>query len=154
MLEVFTIGRNSGMIFLFLFLQCLSNHLRIMLHEDDYEDLRTVALKGEKLWAIHAHQQHGTVAAVELAPVEPAAIATVKGISSSKPQGGLSGRGKGRGKWSSSSCQQLALFNPAALPFVLLPSWLSRVQVGLCYYHRNFSEKATKCDGMCSWAVY
>jgi hypothetical protein len=48
-----------------------------MLGEDDYEDIRAVAVKADKLWAIYAHFQHGTVTTVEPAPVEPAAISAV-----------------------------------------------------------------------------
>jgi hypothetical protein len=65
-----------------------------MLGEDDYDDIRAVAVKADKLWAIHAHQQHGTVAAVEPAATEPAAIAAVKD-GFSKPRGGGSGRNRG-----------------------------------------------------------
>ncbi len=53
-----------------------------MLDEDHFDDLQMVA---DKLWAIHAHQQHSTIAAVEPATVEPVAIAAVKGGSPSKP---------------------------------------------------------------------
>jgi hypothetical protein len=33
-----------------------------MLGEDDHLDLHATAAKADKLWAVHAHQQHGTVA--------------------------------------------------------------------------------------------
>ncbi len=104
-------------------------------------------MKADKLWAIRAHQQHGTVAAVESAPAEPAAIAAVKG-GFSKPRGGGSGRGRG----ASGSSKLPAALNPAASPFVPLPTSLSRMQSGLCFYHWNFGDKASKCDGLCSWA--
>jgi hypothetical protein len=79
MLELCPTGHEASLFFLFLFLQRLPSFLRIMLGEDGYEDIRAVALKADKLWAIHAHFQHGTVATVEPAPAELAAIAVVKG---------------------------------------------------------------------------
>ncbi len=94
-----------------------------MLGEDDYEDIRAVAMKADKLWAIQAHQQHGTVAAVEPAPAEPAAIAAIKG-GFSKPDCGGSGRGRGHGKTASGSSKQPAALNLAASPFVPPPSSL------------------------------
>jgi hypothetical protein len=151
MLELCPTGHEASPFFLFLFLQRLPSFLSIMLGEDDYEDIRAVAVKADKLWAIHAHQQHGTVAAVESAPVEPAAIAAVKG-GFSKPRGGGSSRSRGRGKAASGSSKQPAALNPAASPFVPPPSSLSRVQSGLCFYHWNYGDKASKCDGLCSWA--
>jgi hypothetical protein len=105
-----------------------------MLGEDDYDDIRAVAVKADKLWAIHAHQQHGTVASVESAPTEPAAIAAVKG-GFSKPRSGRSGRSRGRGKEASGSSKQPAALNPAASPFVPPLTSLSRIQSGLCFYH-------------------
>jgi hypothetical protein len=151
MLELCPTGHEASPFFLFLFLQRLPSFLSIMLGEDDYEDIRAVAVKADKLWAIHAHQQHGTVAAVESAPVEPAAIAAVKG-GFSKPRGGGSSRSRGRGKAASGSSKQPAALNPAASPFVPPPSSLSCVQSGLCFYHWNYGDKASKCDGLCSWA--
>ncbi len=151
MLELCPTGHEASPFFLFLFLQRLPSYLRIMLGEDDYDDIQAVAMKAVRLGAIYARQQHGTVAAVEHAPAETAAIAAVKGGGFSKPRGGGSGRGKGRGK-SSSSARQPAALNLAASLFVLPPSSLSRVQAGLCFYHWNYGEKATKCDGLCSWA--
>jgi hypothetical protein len=145
------VGHEASPFFLFLVLQRLPSFLRIMLGEDDYEDIRAVAVKADKLWAIHAHQQHGTVAAVESAPAEPPAIAAVKG-GFSKPRGGGSGRGRGLGKGASCSSKQSAALNPAASSFVRPPSSLSRVQSGFCFYHWNFGDKASKCDDLCSWA--
>jgi hypothetical protein len=55
----------------FLFLQRLPSDFRVMLGEDNYEDLQAVAVQADKLWAIHAHQQHGTIAAVEPTTVKP-----------------------------------------------------------------------------------
>ncbi len=123
MLELCPTGHEASPFFLFLYLQRLHIFLCIMLGEDDYEDIRAVTVKEDKLWAIHAHQQHGTVAAVEPAPAEPAAIAAVKG-SFSKPGYGGSGRGRGHGKAASGSSKQPAALNPAALPFVPPPSSL------------------------------
>jgi hypothetical protein len=151
MLELCPSGHEASPFFLFLFLQRLPSFLRIMLGEDDYDDIRAVAVKADRLWAIHAHQQHGTVAAVEPAAAEPAAIAAVKG-GPSKPRGGGAGRGKGRGKGAAGSSKQPAALNPAASAFVPPPTSLSRIQSGLCFYHWNFGDKASKCDGLCSWA--
>jgi hypothetical protein len=57
MLELHPSGHEASPFFLFLFLQLLPSFLHIMLGEDNYEDIRAVAVKADKLWAIHAHQQ-------------------------------------------------------------------------------------------------
>ncbi len=49
MLEVYPTGLEGSLFFLFFFLQPLLSSLRIMLWEDDYDDLRAVAMKAVKL---------------------------------------------------------------------------------------------------------
>jgi hypothetical protein len=90
----------------FLFLQRLPKELRIMLGEDDHLDLRATAAKADKLWAVHAHQQLGTVDSVDSSLLqEPlaASIAAVKG--GFVPNGGRDGSqcGKGHGRGGTSS---------------------------------------------------
>jgi hypothetical protein len=129
MLELCPSGHEASPFFLFLFLQHLPSFLRNMLGEDNYDNIRAVAVKADRLWAIHAHQQHSTVTAVKPSPAEPAAITAVKGGGHSKPGGGGSRCGKGHGKASSS--RQPAALNPAASPIESQMSSLSRVQAGL-----------------------
>jgi hypothetical protein len=48
---------------LYLFLQRLPKELRIVLGDaEDNEDVRAMAAKGDKLWYLHNHQQHGIMA--------------------------------------------------------------------------------------------
>ncbi len=55
MLEVYPTDHGAGLFFLFLFLQPFLSSLRIMLLEDDYDEIQAVAMKTVS-WAILAHQ--------------------------------------------------------------------------------------------------
>jgi hypothetical protein len=45
MLEVYPTDHGAGLFFLFLFLQPFLSSLRIMLLEDDYDEIQAVAMK-------------------------------------------------------------------------------------------------------------
>jgi hypothetical protein len=62
-----------------------------MLGEDDHQDVRSLAVKADRLQALYGHLQHGTVAAVD--PTD-SAVNAVKSSSS----GGKGGYGRGRGR--------------------------------------------------------
>jgi hypothetical protein len=62
-----------------------------MLGEDNHQDVRSLAVKADKLQALYGHLQHGTVAAVDSTD---SAVNAVKGSS----RGGKSGYGHGRGR--------------------------------------------------------
>jgi hypothetical protein len=65
MTELCPQGEQQSKFFAFLFLHRLPNWLRIMLGEDDHQDVRSLAVKTDKLQALYEHLQHGTVAAVD-----------------------------------------------------------------------------------------
>jgi hypothetical protein len=126
-----------------------ANWLRIMLGEDGHQDVRSLAVKADKLQALYGHLQHGTVAAVDPAD---SAVNAVKGSS----RGGKGGFGRGRGRGGSkpqrggghSGAGQSADGAAAAGPS---PAALAHDPAGLCYYHWTYGDKATKCRAPRSW---
>ena len=151
MMELCPTGHEDSPFFLFLFLQRLPKELRIMLADDNEEDLRTVALRADKLWSLHNHQQHGYVAAVESSSTQqqpPATVAAVKGNQSSGNGrfGGRRGKGRGRGGASSGRAASGSGTVPSSTP-----ASLARASSGLCYFHWKFGDQATSCEGVCSW---
>jgi hypothetical protein len=65
MTELCPQGEQQSKFFAFLFLHCLPNWLRIMLGEDHHQDMKSLAVKVDKLQALYGHLQHGTVAAMD-----------------------------------------------------------------------------------------
>jgi hypothetical protein len=150
MLEMCPMGHEDGPFFLFLFLQRLPKELRIMLGDDEYDDMRTLAWKVDKLWSIHNHQQPGVVAAVEPSPpTEPpsATIAAVRGGSSASRARGR-GRGGKSGRRPPPSAPTAVAASTSATPS---PAQLARSSSGLCFYHWRYGDLATHCEGVCSW---
>ena len=141
MLELCPAGEERSKFFAFHFLQRLPQELRIMLGDDDHQEIQQLAVKADRLQAIHGHRLHGQVAAVASAPPpsEP-----VNAISTSR--GNRGGRGRGRGRGGPPSRGGGAPAAPA-----VAPASLARDSSGLCYYHWNFGDKATKCEAACSW---
>jgi hypothetical protein len=132
MLEMCPTGHEDGPFFLFLFLQWLPKELCIMMGDDEYDNMRTLALKADKLWSIHNHQKPGVVAAVEPSPpTEPpsATIAAVRGGSSAFLR---QGQGMWREVWPLPSVPTAAAASTSATP---LPAQLARSSSGLCFYH-------------------
>ena len=142
MLELCPAGEERSKFFSFHFLQRLPQELRIMLGDDDHQEIQQLAAKADRLWAIHGHRLHGVVAAV--APPEDPQQA-INAVNHSR--GGRTSRGRGRGRGSQTPRGGGA--NPGA-PAVA-PVSLARDSSGLCYYHWNFGDKATKCEAACSW---
>ena len=141
MLEVCPAGEERSKFFAFHFLQRLPQELRIMLGEDNHEEVHQLAVKADRLWAIHGHRLHGSVAAVT--PLEdPLAVNAVRSGRGGKV---LRGRGRGRG----SPPARGGGSAPAAAG--VAPAALARDSTGLCFYHWNFGEKAIKCEAQCSW---
>ena len=143
MLEVCPAGEERSKFFAFHFLQRIPQELRIMLGEDNHEEIHQLAVKADRLWAIHGHRLHGSVAAVA-SPEDPLAVNAVRG-----GRGGRVLRGRGRGRGSQPARGGASA--PAAAATGLAPAALARDSAGLCYYHWNFGEKATKCEAQCSW---
>ena len=138
MLEICPAGEEKSKFFAFLFLHRLPQELRIMLGEDDHQEVHQLAAKADKLWAIHGHRLHGTVAA---ATVPSADLNAVRG--SFTKRGGQQ-RGKGRGRPSQPAAAASSSSSPS-------PASLARNSSGLCFYHWQFGEKAFKCNTPCSW---
>ena len=143
MLELCPAGEERSKFFAFHFLQRLPQELRIMLGDDDHQEVQQLAAKADRLWAIHGHRLHGSVAAVASPEERQQPINAV-----SQSRGGRPGRGRGRGRGQpppprGGSSAQVA---PATAP-----AHLARDSSGLCYYHWNFGDKATKCEAACSW---
>jgi hypothetical protein len=92
-------GHEDSPFFLFLFMQCLPKELRIVLREvDDHEDMRAMAIKADKLWSLHNHQQHGVVASVDPGCSSSQPPATIAAVKSGPPaRGGRSGSQRGKG---------------------------------------------------------
>jgi hypothetical protein len=88
MTELCPQGEQQSKFFAFPFLQRLPNWLRIMLGEDDHQDVRSLAVKANKLQALYGHLQHGTLAAVDSTD---SAVNAVKG--STRGRKGVYGRG-------------------------------------------------------------
>ncbi len=137
MLELCPDEEEDSMFFTFLFLQRLPSWLRIMLETDEQTEIHQLAVKADRLVALHGHQQVGTVAVVE----EPSAVNAVRQGTTSRRGGKSSGRG---GKTKTS--------NPAATAAEeTAPSDLARNSAGLCYFHWAYGDKARKCTKPCSW---
>jgi len=70
MLELCPADEERTKFFAYHFLHRLPQELRIMLSEDDHQEVHQLARKADRLWAIHGHRLHGAVAAVGLWPVQ------------------------------------------------------------------------------------
>jgi uncharacterized membrane protein YgcG len=153
MTELCPQGEQQSKFFAFLFLHRLPSWLRIMLGEDDHQDVRALAVKGDRLQALYGHLQHGTVAAVDSAD---SAVNAVKGSSRGGKGGFSRGRGRGgsksqRGGGHSGSGQNADGAAGAAAAAGPSPAALAQDSAGLCYYHWTYGDKATKCRAPCSW---
>ena len=103
MLEVCPRRQETSLFITHLFLCRLPSELRIMLSEDNHQDVRLLINKADKLWAMHG-QKSNLVATVKQ-PVEddPSLLAAV----SYRGHGGRGGcGGRGRGQQNSSRGQQ------------------------------------------------
>jgi hypothetical protein len=154
MLELCPRGHEANKFFLFLFLQRLPAKLRVLLGDDENADPRDLATKADRLWAMHAHRQVGSVAAVE-AVEEPNPVAAV--------QSGQRGRGGGRGRSARfrggnrpprsnqphQPAANVSQSGQAAAP--VTPAALARASSGLCHPHWAYGENAFRCDPPCSW---
>jgi hypothetical protein len=58
MMELCPEGEQQSKFFVFLFLHRLPGWLRIMLGDDDHQDVHALAVKADKLQALYGHLQH------------------------------------------------------------------------------------------------
>jgi hypothetical protein len=167
MLELCPRGHETSIFFTHLFLERLPAELRIMLGEDDHQNLRDVAKKADSLWALHKmHLAPGaTVAAVDgtSASLASPGVSTVAAVSSrgmgrgsrGPSHGGRGGRGgrapgASRGGVQPQVGGQQVAHQPLAASS-LRPADLARIQHGLCFYHFNFGKQAHNCTAPCNW---
>jgi len=143
MLELCPRGEERNIFFTHLFLERLPAELRIMLGENDREDVRALADKADQLWALHGGRVH-QIAAVEASELGSSTVAAV------------AAKGKGKGGQKSQDKAHAPPAGPAGAPPPAAaprnsPSDLAQLQSGLCFYHWRFGEKATKCKTPCIW---
>jgi hypothetical protein len=142
MMEVCPTVCETSTFFAFLFLQHLPKELRIMLGEDDVDDLLAISLNADKLWSIHNHQQHGVVAS----------LSSTSGCYCGSCEAVISGEAAWRRLWQGSHsqwCRPLFLSQPFGgrlQPALILSSEVVCWPLLLPLVF----GKAAKCDGVCS----
>jgi hypothetical protein len=65
MMELCPDDEEASCFFVFFFLQRLPAWLRIQLEGDDQDNIRRLATKADRLFALHGHKNGGAVAVVE-----------------------------------------------------------------------------------------
>ena len=172
MLETCLRDQETNIFFTHLFLCMLPAELRIMLGEDDHQDVRNLVSKADKLWALHS-QKSSLVAFVDQLEEDSAVIAAVR---ATRGRGRRSGRGNrsNRGQQSSrghkpqpgnqSSSQQpyqpLQATGGALAATAMSPSDLARMGSDLCFFHWSWATRhvtacppvagrETRCLGTC-----
>ena len=151
MLELCPRGQETSLFFTHLFLCCLPAELRIMLGEDDHQDVRLLITKADKLWAMHGQKSH-LVAAVEQPVEEDPSLLAALASRSQGGRGGQGGCGRGKGQHTSSRGQQpqQSAGGQSAVAFTT-PSDIARMGSDLCSYHWTYGEKAHKCVAPWGW---
>jgi len=144
MLELCPAGEETTKFFAFHFLHRLPQELRIMLGDDDHQEVHELAKKADRLWAIHGHRQHGNVAAVT---ADSAVNAIRGGHGNRKGRGGPS---RPRGGPATAAAARPAT-TPATSASNPSPAALARDSAGLCFYHWQFGDRAHSCAAPCSW---
>jgi hypothetical protein len=152
MLELCPVGEERSKFFAFHYLHRLPQELRIMLGDDDHQDVQVLAAKADRLWALHGHRLHGGVAAVQQSPTDPAVNAVRGGGANSKRGGQARGNRGGRAQLPHHSAGRAAQQPPKGVATAsTAPAALARESAGLCYYHWHFGDQAVKCESPCSW---
>ncbi len=84
MMELCPDDEEASCFFVFFFLQRLPAWLRIQLEGDDQDDIRRLATKADRLFALHGHKHSGAVAVVESQEdeAEAAEVNAVRGAAS------------------------------------------------------------------------
>jgi hypothetical protein len=146
MLEICPRGEERNRFFIFLFLQRLPKELRSHLNDSEQDPVK-LAAKADRKWALHSHEQHGSVNAVaeEIEDTPIAAIQPARG----KGRGGRGQRSRGRGGSGRGGRGGTASTFP--VPTADSPLHLAKASSGLCEYHWHYGDKARNCDQPCSW---
>jgi hypothetical protein len=168
MMELCPDDEEASCFFVFFFLQRLPAGLRIQLEGDDQDNIRQMATKADRLFALHGHKSGGAVAMVENQEDEDEAadINAVQGGHQcgngrrSGQQGGQRGSQRGgqrggqqgcSGQGSQSGSQQQGGSGGKALT----PSEAVTAAAGIYWNHWRFAENASHCKGSaaspCGW---
>jgi hypothetical protein len=156
MMELCPDDEEASCFFIFFFLQRLPVWLRVQLEGDDQDDIRRLATKVDRLFALHGHKSGGAVAVVESQEDEDEAaeINMVQGGRQRSKgrcggqQGGQRGgqcdgqQGRG-GQGGQSGSQQQGGDGGKALT----PSEAAAAAAGICWNHWRFAENASHCKG-------
>jgi hypothetical protein len=146
MMEFCPRGEERSAFMAYHFLNRLPSELRVLLAEDDHQDLRALAARADKLVA---HQQQRAVVATVAQP-EPT-VNAVRQQKSSRGHGGGRGRG-GRGGGQQYQHQQAGgQQQSGGGQQVAAPNSVARSASGLCWYHWSYGEKANHCEKHCAW---
>lgn len=150
MLQYCPPGEEKGLFFHFMFLQRLPVALRAMLGDVEHGDPRALAAKADRLLSLNPIQS--TIAAAVEPVCEETTVAAV-----SFPRGGR-GRGlrgnplRGRGSGASRGAAGAGgVSNGGGGKQLVSPHALAKDSAGLCFYHWNFGDNASKCRPPCSW---
>ncbi len=129
--------------------------LRIQLEGEDQDDIRRLATKADRLFALHGHKHSGAVAVVESQEDEDEAAEvnavqggrqrgnSRRGGQRGSQRGGQRGSQQGHGgQGSQSGSQQQGAGSKA-----LTPSEAAVAAAGICWNHWRFAENASHCKG-------
>jgi hypothetical protein len=130
-------GMEQTIMFQYMLLQRLPVTLRTLLGEQEPGDIRSLAARGDKLWATRRQQSYDVVANVEPAEDQAAQIAAVQKVAKKK---------KFAGKKSGSGGQAAAGTSGG-----LSHSEQANVASGLFFTHWVYGSKAKKCEDPCIW---
>ena len=162
MLETCPRGQETNIFFIHLFLCRLLAELRIMLGEDDHQNVRNLVAKADKLWALHGQKSSLVITVEQSVEESPSIVAAVSG----RGRGDHGGRGQHAGARNNQQNQpggQAGGQQNANKPFSqqgaggtavtasLSPSDLARMGTDLCFFHWSWGDKARSCQAPCSW---
>jgi hypothetical protein len=154
MMELCPDDEEASCFFMF-FLQRLPAWLRIQLEGDNQDDIWRLAMKADRLFALHGHKHSGAVAVVESQEDEDEA-AKVNAIQGGRQRGngmhgGQQGHGGQGGQGSQSGSQQQGAGGKALTPSE------ATAAAGICWNYWRFAENASHCKGLavspCGWQI-
>jgi hypothetical protein len=154
MMELCPDDEEASCFFVFLFLQRLPAWLRVQLEADDQADIRQLATRAGRLFALHGHKQAETVVVVDTAEEQDdsAAINAVQASSQRGSQHGGQRASQGRGQRGTHRGSQQ---NGGAEARETTPCNVAAITPRMCWAHWQFGDQAYACKGTadrpCSW---
>ncbi len=123
--------------FVFLFLQRLPAWLRAQLEADDQADIRQLAARTDRLFALHGHKHSESVAAAVMAEDQARESSVNAARRDHHGSWGADRRAGHRGgRRDGAEVEHRALLGDAAA-----------AADGICYYHWKFGDEAHSCKG-------